>query len=69
MSLTATIYPISAAAYEAGRGGDLANFEPDVASGISLDKAWHAIHHLATGDDTLNLPAFRKHTEQHSYCA
>lgn len=73
MSLIATIYSISAAAYEAGRRGDLANFEPDVASGVNLDKAWHAIHYLVTGDSTLTLllsgtrlPGVSEHCEVHA---
>jgi hypothetical protein len=72
MGLRASIYQISAAAYEAARSGDLAKFELDDVSKINLEKDWHAIHYLVTGDSTLNfllsgtqLPQVSEHCEVH----
>lgn len=54
MGMHATIYTVSAEAFAAGVAGDLDAFTPDE-TGVSLDKAWHAIHYLVTGDADLRF--------------
>jgi len=52
MGLRARIYAISRASYAAALHGDL-SFAVD--ESLDLDKAWHAIHYLLTGDSELNF--------------
>ena|SRR5215467_2226924 len=52
MGLRASIYAISRASYAAALRGDL-SFAVD--ESLDLDKAWHAIHYLLTGDSELNF--------------
>jgi hypothetical protein len=54
MGMNATIYALSGEAYEAGVAGQLDAFLPGEA-GVSLGKAWHAIHYLITGDAELRF--------------
>ena len=54
--MTAGIYAVSAQAYAAALNGNSEAFVlSDSIPGIDLDKAWHAIHYLLTGDTTLTL--------------
>lgn len=52
MGLRATLYAISPEEHEQAVGGD-PDFSVDVA--LDLDKAWHAIHVLLTGDTALRF--------------
>jgi hypothetical protein len=74
MGLTAGIHAISRATYAAALGDD--SSELAVASSIEsvyLDKAWHAIHYLLTGDSELTflltgtqIEGISEHCELHS---
>ncbi len=56
MSMTANVYLISQAAYNSATEGNLENFQlQSDAESVNLDKAWHAIHYLITGDPSLNF--------------
>jgi hypothetical protein len=50
MGVRATIYLISPDAYQAAVRQDLAAFDTDHEIAADLDKGWHAIHYLVTGD-------------------
>jgi Domain of unknown function (DUF1877) len=54
MGMSATVYLLSAHAYYAGVAGDMTAFQPDE-NAVELDKAWHSIHVLVTGDATLRF--------------
>jgi len=71
MGIRATIYEISPEAYSTAALGD-SNFELE-GKGRDLDKAWHAIHYLVTGDaslkflkDGIQLPDVSETVEAHS---
>ena len=56
MGMSATVYLISEEAYQAAHDGDLDSFDTSLdIDPIELDKAWHAIHYLITGDTELTL--------------
>lgn len=54
MGMCATLYALSPDAYRAGIDGNLDAFTPDE-HGTHLDKAWHAVHYLVTGDTELRF--------------
>jgi hypothetical protein len=56
MGMCAHIYLISPEAYSAAARGDIEDFDTGQ-DGIveNLDKAWHAIHYLVTGDQELRF--------------
>lgn len=56
MGLTAGIYAISRTSYDIALAGNPADISIDpTIDRLDLDKAWHAIHHLVTGDASLTL--------------
>lgn len=74
MGLRANIHPITAESYDAAMRGDLGSFSPSEAlDGADLDKTWHAIHYLLTGDTDLrfllsgcDVAAYGGHVTAHS---
>jgi hypothetical protein len=50
----ATLWLISRDAYEAGAAGNLDGMTT-IGEGVQLDKTWHAIHYLISGDSTLRF--------------
>lgn len=75
MGLIAHLHQISRLQYEAAKIGNADAFRNATASGrtIDLDKAWHAVHFLATGDTSLmflrsgeQVPDVSEHCEVHS---
>ena len=77
MGLTARIYPITAQAYAVAATGVSDKLAISAAAGVvDLDKAWHAIHHLLTGNSTLTfllsgtpVQGVSEHCEVHSPAA
>ena len=56
MGLTAGIHAISRTSYDAAIAANPTGFEVDTSvESIDLDKAWHAIHYLTTGDASLTF--------------
>lgn len=56
MGMCAHIYLISSDAYRAATRGDIEGFDTgDEGIVEDLDKAWHAIHYLVTGNDELRF--------------
>jgi Domain of unknown function (DUF1877) len=74
MGLRASIHAISRASYAAALRGDMSEFDADFSvESVDLDKAWHAIHYLLTGDSELNflltgtqIAGVSEHCEVHS---
>ena len=74
MGVEASIHAISRASYAAAQRGDLSELEVDSSVEIlDLDKAWHAIHYLLTGDSKLTflltgtqIEDVEEHCEVHS---
>lgn len=56
MGTRATVYQISTPAYEAAVAGDYEKFgNDDMGTPLHIEKAWHAIYYLLTGDNELLL--------------
>lgn len=57
MGLSAHVYQISAVAYSSALRGDIEGFSAgcEVENVLDIDKAWHAIHYLITGDRELRF--------------
>ncbi len=71
MSMTARVYLITQAAYDAAISKDAENYR--TLEHIDLDKAWHGIHYLITNDSSLEflfsgvqIDEFSEHCEVHS---
>lgn len=72
MGMTCTLYTLTPAAFAAAMDGDLEAFDTGEER-LDLDKAWHAISYLVTGDasmDFLNgdvqLPEIAEQCEAHA---
>lgn len=74
MGIRANVHPITSESFDAAMRGDLDLFAPSEAlDGTDLDKAWHAIHYLLTGDRDVrflltghDIAAYGGHVEAHS---